>query len=132
MWRYPTIDERDEQHIARSVEALNKARQESDEPLDGDFVVFADGVRRRVSEVLPGGYGVQTSNAGSWYLSELGVSFTNGSLYLPVPKESLTLTDETCDGQVWFFHHNYTDAGNGVNTAISFRVYRCSEPAPAI
>jgi hypothetical protein len=93
----------------------------------GDWVEFSDQVVRRISHIWPDG--VQTSDSGSFYLGEGFVSMS-GSLYSMVPKSSLTKTDQTRDGSVWFFHHDYATAHNGVQTSILFRVYTCSLPAP--
>ncbi len=98
----------------------------------GDYVEFADGVVRRVSHVhrwegeeeL-----VQTSGGGSWYLGDGYASFS-GSLYPSVGASTLTRTDERREGLVWFFHHDWHEAHNGVSVTVPFRVYRCSVVAP--
>jgi hypothetical protein len=98
-------------------------------PRVGDYVDFADGVSRRVSHVWDWGTpSVQTSDGGSFYLGDEGCSFSGG-LYPGVYTDTLTLTGETREGSVWFFHHNYATAHNGVETTMPFAVYRCSLPA---
>jgi hypothetical protein len=47
----------------------------------------------------------------------------SGSLDPAIPKDKLTLTDETQEGRVWFFHHDQWQAHNGVNATVTFRVY---------
>ena len=123
------LDELDRQLLKSRCESLN-----ADEEIhEGDYVRFADGVERRVSFVTPSEWlpdidSVQTSEGGSWYLGDGYCSFS-GSLHLGVRRETLTLTEETKLGRVWFFHHDHARASNGVEVAIPFRVYVCSEAA---
>lgn len=120
---HPTFDERDAEIRAARLAALNR----HDGPRCGDYVEFADGVTRRISHVWPDG--VQTSHSGSWHLGAEGCSFS-GALYVSVPMTTLTRTAETRPGRVWFFHHGFMQAHNGVETDVPFRVYRCSVDAP--
>ncbi len=122
---HPTFDTRDQEIVAERVDRYNT----HEGPRVGDFVDFADGITRRISETWDGW--VQTSDSGSFYLGDEGCSFS-GSLYLAVPVESLTLTEEVRPGDVWIFHHDRRAAHNGVATTIGFRVYTCSQPAPEI
>ncbi len=71
----------------------------------------------------------QTSDAGRFYLDRHGCSFS-GTLRPTVPASTLTATDETLDGMVWFFHHDIAQANGGVAATIPFRLYTCSLPAP--
>lgn len=119
----PTFDARDADILAARLTLLNAVPG----PRVGDYVEFADGATRRIS--YNWGDGLQTSDGGSFYLGEGFASFS-GSLYGCVPPESLTRTDETRPGRVWFFHHGYSGAGMGVDSEPLFRVYRCSLPAP--
>lgn len=100
-------------------------------PRVGDFVEFADGTVRRISETWgdPPDRRAQTSDGGNFYLGEHGVSFS-GSLYPAVPADSLTATGHTRPGAVWIFHHDHWRAHHGVHTTIPFRVYTCELPAP--
>lgn len=91
----------------------------------GDYVRFPDGHLERISHVWDDG--VQTSAQGSWYLGHGYVSFSGG-LNEIVKNETLTLTDEVMPGSVWFFHHDYWTAHNGVTVTIAFRVYESSHP----
>ncbi len=131
---HPKFDERDAEILTtRSAALMNN-------PINvGDFVRFADGTTRRISYIWTDGEGnmlpnaIQTSAGGSFYLGKLDnggayVSFS-GSLYRGAPFESLTDTGDTFDGDVWFFHHDYATAHNGVHCRAKFRVWRCNLPA---
>lgn len=125
------LDERDCVIRAERIAAFDAL---DEWPREGDYVRFADGVERRVSFVTPRDWApeadaVQTSDVGSWYFGRGYCSFSGG-LFIGVPHRTLTLTDETKDGSVWFFHHDHRCADNGVHTTIPFRVYECSEDAP--
>ena len=126
--RRPELDDRDRGIIARRLAAFD---QELDIRI-GDYVDFADGVTRRVSHVYPrewgDDYGVQTSDGGSFYLDKGHISFS-GLLQGPVPRATLTLTEQRRPGRIWIFHHDWQEAGNGVDDEIPFRVYHCSEEA---
>jgi hypothetical protein len=96
-------------------------------PRIGDYVDFADGVTRQISHIwdllpVPS---IQTSDGGSFYLGDGYCSFSGG-LHPGIPADTLNLTEETREGQVWFFHHNYTTAHNGIDVVIPFCVYRCT------
>lgn len=126
----PTFDERDEQIRKLRLELLDRQTG----PRCGDWIDFADGVRRRISHVWDWEDGTtptyQTSHeGGGYYLGEGFVAFS-GSLYQSVPGDTLTLTNEKREGRVWFFHHGYQQAHNGVDSVCTFRVYRCSLDAP--
>ena len=125
-----TLDARDESILAHRQTLLDRIEG----PREGDHVLFPNGTERRISFVSPDSWlpevsAVQTSDSGSWYLGEHGCSFS-GSLHPPVKHETLTLTEETRDGAVWFFHHDHARAHNGIRTVASFRVYQCNENAP--
>ena len=117
------LDDRDGGILARRTALLDAVSG----PRVGDYVRFADGVERRISYDwgVVGMDGIQTSSGGSFYLGNGYVSMS-GSLFGSVGVETLTLTDETRDGSVWFFHHDYHSAHNGVDATVSFRVYDCS------
>jgi hypothetical protein len=125
----PALDAIDIALIAERMDATDS----QDGPLEGDYVVFADGVTRRISYHWTDGAGwdggCQTSDGGRFHLTSYGCSFS-GSLYPCVPTDSLTLTDEYRDGEAWIFHHNRPAGGNGVEFITEFRVYRCSKNAP--
>lgn len=120
------LDQIDHDIACRNLVKFSKI----EDPREGDYVIFADDVTRRISHVYgrdwePKYQGVQTSDGGSWYFGEGYCSFSGG-LYPPVPLDSLMLTNEVKLGRVWMFHHNYHTAGNGINFDIPFRVYKCS------
>jgi hypothetical protein len=125
---YVRWDERDAAILLERIAELDAV----DGPRCGDFVRFADGVLRRISHLWQWGDptmdGAQTSDGGSWYLGHGYTSFS-GSLYPIVRFPTLTLTDETRMGSVWFFHRDHHSAHNGVDVMIPFRVYECSEVA---
>jgi hypothetical protein len=110
------LDARDAEILTARAAALDAVPG----PRCGDYVVFSDGVTRRVSYLWPDG--VQTSAGGSWYLGNGFCSFS-GSLYRSTPLDLLTLTEEKRPGDVWFFHRDHWTAHNGVHTQILFRVY---------
>jgi hypothetical protein len=122
------LDEKDTALLAEYVEAFGTRHG----PRVGDWVDFADGVRRRISHVwdfkgeCPG---YQTSDGGSWAFFRGGCSFS-GSLFSTVPGHSLNLTDEVRPGEVWIAHHGRLVAECGRYAEIGFRVFRCSLPAP--
>jgi hypothetical protein len=124
----PAFDERDAEILAKRSAAYDEIAG----PRDGDFVVFADEVTRRISYVWRdergAAFSVQTSDGGSYYLGDGYVSMS-GSLYSGVKPETLTLTDEKRVGRIWFFHHDFHTAHNGVDATMPFRVFTCSEPA---
>lgn len=132
MSKYPidALDERDRQILADRVASLDAIAG----PRVGDWVIFADGTERRIShrwffpadEDGPEIDNVQTSHpGGSFYLGDGYVSFS-GSLFLGVPGSTLTLTDELRPAGVWFFHHDWWQAHNGVGAEVMFRVFTCS------
>jgi flavin-dependent dehydrogenase len=126
------IDERDSEILARRA-GLVASRIE---PQSGDWVIFADGVERRVSHVWdwpadsdgPRVYSIQTSDGGSWYLGDGYASFSGG-LHPGVSGDTFSDTGTTRPGGVWIFHHDYHTAHNGVDVEIDFRVWRTTEAA---
>jgi hypothetical protein len=105
-------------------------------PQSGDWVIFADGVERRISHVWdwPADsdgtalYSIQTSDDGSWYLGDGYASFSGG-LHPGIPGDTFSDTGETRPGSVWFFHHDIHQAHNGVDTTVEFRVWSTTEVA---
>jgi len=126
------LDGRDRSIIEERVAALNQRRG----PRVGDFVIFADGAERRISEIwgVPGDLRIQTSDltglfSGRFYLSPSGCSFSGG-LHPAIRSDTLTDTGGTRNGSVWIFHHNQRRAHNGVEAEIPFRVFRCCDALP--
>lgn len=126
----PEFDERDAALVKEREALFNTLAG----PRVGDYVIFADGVTRRISHVWdwgnPDEVSVQTSGGGSWHLGETGHVSFSGSLHQGVKATTLTLTDEARAGLVWIFHHGYMQAHNAVDANIEFRVYRSTEKAP--
>lgn len=125
----PTIDDEDREILSRRVAKLDQREG----PRVGDFVQFEtspEPVARRIAYLWDDSF--QTTDGGSFYLDAAGFCAYSGALYLSVPLDTLTPTDETCEGSVWFFHHDWHAAHNGVHTEVLFRVFRCSAEAPAV
>lgn len=125
------LDEKDAEILARRVALL----EERTAPKVGDWVQFADGKMRRISHIWDWNDGdpafplAQTSDGGSYYLGDGYVSMS-GSLHPSVHTNTLTETGLRKMGSVWFFHHDYARAHNGIDTVIPFRVWTCSVEAP--
>lgn len=129
-----TLDDVDGEILARRAERLPVFGR----PAVGEFVIFADGVERRISHIWecpadddgPEVWSIQTSDGGSYHLGDGYVSFS-GSLFPGVPGDTLTLDPlKTASGAVWFFHHDVWRAHNGVHAVAPFRVWTCSLEAP--
>jgi hypothetical protein len=118
------LDSRDKQILAERQAAFDKRTG----PRVGDYVIFADGVERRISYDF-GDEGYQACGGCLFYLGTDYMS-SSRSLYATVPADSLVMTDETRGAPAWFFHLDQRDADNGVNVTVQVRVYRCSLPAP--
>lgn len=128
--RFPQFDDVDRDIVARRV----ARRENKSGPRVGDFIRFVDDVTRRISHIWGDGSdpkydGLQTSSNGSYHLCESGHLNFSGSLYPPVPFDSLQLTDTTRMGRAWIFHHDHWTAHNDVVVEIPCRVYVCSLPA---
>jgi hypothetical protein len=122
-----TLDDKDAQIVQRRSDTLIA----QSEPDVGDFVIFADGVERRISHVWnwEDDHDIQTSDGGSWYLGEGYCSFSGG-LFTSVKASTLVNTGTTRPGSVWIFHHDFATAHNGIDTQIEFKVWKCGEVAP--
>jgi len=125
---HPKFDDKDAEILQRREEKYNAIKGFR----VGDFVRFSNGVIRRISYIWENERGevdsIQTSDGGSYYLGEGHISMS-GSLYPGIAPDYLSGTKETMEGSVWFFHHNYSTAHNGVYGNMSFRVFECSLPA---
>lgn len=129
---YPLLDERDRVILEKRQRAFTETAVHG--PQAGEVVIFADGVKRRISHVWPGYTDdegrihqtqVQTSDGGSFYVGEGYCSFS-GSLYTPVPADTLTDTGEVETIPAWFFHHDWHTAHNGITVPLDVRVWQCS------
>lgn len=92
----------------------------------GDFVLFSDGVLRRVAHLWSSI--VQTCDAGEFYLGSDGVRMS-GSLSPGITRDTLARTTLTQLGEIWFHHQGQPGAGITVRAQLPFRVYQCSEPS---
>lgn len=119
------LDARDAEILAERVKAFDQIAG----PRVGDFVEFSNGVTHRFAHDW-GERGLQTTAGGSWYLGKGYVSFSGG-LDPCIPRDSLTDTGDTREGDVWFFHHDLWGAGRGIDARVTFRVYRTTETFPA-
>lgn len=120
----PDLDDRDRELIAARVEA----RHRLSEPLEGDWVEFADGISRRISYVWE--TSVQSSIGGSFHLAASGRMSHSGSLFTGAPLDTFTDSGELRDASAWIFHHDHRQAGNGVDTVVPVRVWRSTAVAP--
>jgi hypothetical protein len=124
------LDERNAAILADRLAQLDAIQG----PRVGDWVFFADDVRRRISYIWTDerceALSIQTSNGGSYYLGNGYVSMSGG-LFPGFPPVLLEPTGETVDGWVWFFDHDHAGAGRGVDVQVpGFRVFRCAMAAP--
>lgn len=95
-------------------------------PMVGDYVRFVDDVERRISYRWDfGDATVQTSAGGSFYI-DVGVVSFSGGLYPSIAVSTLTLTEERKSGRFWFFDHDISGAGRGIEVSMPCRVWRCA------
>jgi len=114
------LDPEDNEILKKRLTALN----ENPGPRVGDFV-FMKGEDKPRRFTYDWGEGIQTTDygaGGSFYLGDGYVSFSGG-LSPSIDKKALLNSGQTRLGRVWFFHHNYACADNGVETEIPFRVF---------
>lgn len=92
----------------------------------GDFVLFSDGVLRRVAHLYS--TVVQTCDLGDFYL-DIDVVRMSGSLSPGITRDTLTPTRLSQLGVIAFHHHDQRATGTLIRTQVPFRVYQCSEPS---
>lgn len=68
-------------------------------------------------------------NNGSYYLSPVNITYSGG-LTPSIDKKYLTPTEETKEGNVWFFKDDWYKAHNGITYSVPFRVFVLSDDAP--
>lgn len=120
------VDARDLEIRAKRMELYERR----DGPRVGDYVRFAGGTMARISATdIEDDYFQPAGSNQRFYLGNGFIEFS-GSLLRPMKRSTLVLTEETRSGSVWFFHHDFPGAGQGVDTTIPFRVYTSSEAAP--
>lgn len=105
------------------LDELLVVREQIARPRLGDYVRFPTGEVERFSHDY--GQELQTSPAwaGSYYLHSHGDASFSGGLNPPIPRDSLSLTEESRPGEYWFFHHGAVGAGRGVRFSVPCRVY---------
>ena len=116
-------DERDLAMVAERMAAMDSREG----PRVGDYVIFRDGTVARFAHDW--GDRLQTTPGGSFYLGN-GYLSMSGSLDRSIPKDSLTLTDQTREGSAWVFHHNMHQAHYGVAVRVPLRVFLTTEESP--
>jgi hypothetical protein len=117
----PEFDDKDQAILDMNMAEMNKRKG----PRVGDWIRFADGVERRISYIWDFGdeNRIQTAMGdGSFYLA-FGYCSMSGGMYRGIDAATLTETSETKDGMIWFFHHDFAMAHNGVYKAVPFRVF---------
>ena len=112
----PKFDERDQAILDQRRAELDAVQG----PRVGDWIRFADGMVWQISHLWDDS--AQYTWGGSFYLGNGYVSYSGG-LEPGIPLDSLTLTSESKPGNVWFFHHDWSKAHNGVSATVDFRVY---------
>lgn len=104
----------------------SNARRLIDEVLVGDYILFPSGEMERVSNILAAGVQTSPVNFGSFYLGDSGRASFSGSLNPPVPLSSISTTEETIEGEYWFFHHGKVGAHRAVYFKMGSRVFKTS------
>lgn len=130
---HPMFDARDSDLLRARI----KARKAITQPLQGDYLILANGEVRRVAHVWKNyayteanGYaesgieGVQPSAGGSVYLSACGSGSYSGSLDPIIKAEKIEDTGEFRAARFWFFHHDHARAHCGVDCFAPVRVWR--------
>lgn len=117
----------DNNHLDDRDRAILKERAAAREaitgrPRVGDFVIMPNGVERRCAYAWDDG--MQTSDGGSYYLNSNGTASMSGGLYPSQLWEYFRDTGEVKPGRFWFFSHNVSGAGRGVDVMAPCRVYR--------
>ena len=115
----PTFDDRDQAILTQRLSQWNQRAG----PRVGDFVRFPDGSLHRFTHAWDDGLQTAPAGHGSYYLGE-GFCSYSGSLDPLIPSTRIHATDATEDGRIWFFHHDYWCAHNGVVAMIPCRVYQ--------
>ncbi len=104
--------------LGASVRALN-ARPSG--PRVGDYLRVGDTYQRFTHDW---GDRIQAGGGGaSYYLQPSGYVSYSGALNPGVSVDDVVLTEETRDGDVWFFDKDWARADGGVHYAVPFRVY---------
>ena len=94
----------------------------------GDHIIFADGKEAFVSHIYgntKAKFEVQTSSSGSLHMFRNGRCSFSGGLYDCIPGNSLTLTNEKRNHQIWFFDQEQSGAHRGKYFPFDFKVWKC-------
>lgn len=116
-----TFDARDEELRQQGLTYWNAAKG----PRVGDHVMLADGTLHRISTKTNKQFQLSEPRFGAsfhwcwWYCS-----YSGGHQKVLHPLASLEDTGESCDGNVWVFHHEQAGAHRGVSCTIPCRIYR--------
>lgn len=114
------------------------------DPIVGDWVLFNEGIARRISYLWRYGeggivrpdyrdWGIQTSEPGyyGWYMA-MGHCTFSGSLYLSVKGKYLKPTEELRPAWVWFFSRGWHGPHRGVYFQTNFKVWDAEIDAPEV
>lgn len=115
------LDETDAAYLAAAIEA----RQSRARMLVGDFVTMPDGAIKRVA--YDWGDAFQLTRGGSFYLTKMGGASMSGGLEPSIPAGAFERTDATMLGRFWFFHHDRSGPGRGIDVVARCRVWKCDE-----
>lgn len=105
--------------------ALIAARAAITEPTDGDFVRFATGELERIVTLRDNR--MQTAPNGSFFMYSNGYADFSGGLNPPIPPESLKATEETLEGEFWFYNHGNV-GHRRTDFMVQVRVFETSVP----
>lgn len=122
----PSFDDRDQAIKHERIARWNKRAG----PRVGDFLQLNKDQLHRFTHDW--GEDIQITDRhypghGSFYFGG-GYCSYSGGLDSAIAKDRLEDTGEIREGTVWFFHHGYAQAHNGVHTTIPCRVYRLRSP----
>jgi hypothetical protein len=112
-----SFDDKDQEILDERM----KNRELISRPRVGDYVKFSSGEIERLAHDWDEDF--QTSPVGSFFLSHSGNAKFSGGLNPAIPTSSMVLTEETLEGEFWFFHHNSTGAGRSIFVKVPCRVY---------
>jgi len=87
----------------------------------GDFIRLLDGSERRIAYCWDDG--VQTTDHGSFYLGDGGISYSGGLDAAITLDRVRPIRHISRLGRVWFFHHDQWRAHSSVHGWLDFRVY---------
>lgn len=98
-------------------------------PRVGDFIKLPYGLFTRITHVWDDK--LQTGGSANHHGYYLGTGYCSysGGLDSGVKPSDIRPTNETKEGNIWFFSENYQKAHNGVHFNIPFRVYELIEGA---